>query len=147
MRSFVKWSLKQWLRHSKLGANVGLMSQNSKAQVHAARSDSQRTFTSPRHHANNTVQPSSVTDTQETSEQLRPSVRPEKPVSLKSTSALQKAVSFTSEDGFRENCSHVARRGDGSIGAAGKPAASVAYTLLENKSILHKPEKKKRCSQ
>ena len=94
----------------KPGANVGLMSKNSKAQVLVARTDSEQASPSRQTHE---------TDTPDTTKLRRSIVSSGKSVPLRSTFDLKNSVTVMSVDGFRENCSHVARRSGGTTGSAG----------------------------
>ena len=98
----------------KHGTNVGLMSRHSKAHVLIAHNDScpdsERTIPSGQTHE---------TDTPDTTTMRRSRVYSEKTASRKSPFDLKKSVTVTSGDGVRENCSHVARRSDGTTGTAG----------------------------
>ena len=59
------------------------------------------------------------TDTPDTTTLPRSKVHPKKSVSLKSPFDLKKSGTITSENGIRENRSHVARRSDGTTATAG----------------------------
>ena len=89
----------------RLRANVGLMSRNSKARVLVAHNNactnSQRTFP----HG-----PTHETDLPDTTTMRRSRSNSENTVSLKSHFDLNKSGTVISEDGIRENCTHVARR-------------------------------------
>ena len=101
------------LGHVKSGANVGLMLRNSEAHVlivhNNSCTDSQRTSLSGQTHE--TGIPDTTT--------MRSRGNSADAVPLESPFNLKKSGTIISEDGIRENRSHVARRSDGTAGTAG----------------------------
>ena len=112
------------LGHARSGSNVRLMSRNSKAH-NGFCTCSQRTSPSGQTHD---------TDIPDTTTRRRSRVCSEKTVPLKSLFDLKKSGTVMSEDGIRENRSHVVERLE-QLGW--EPAAN-----LEKKSILHELEVK-----
>ena len=98
------------LGESQSEKKVGRMSENSKAQVRIDRTDSHGTLP---------FRPTHETDNSDKTTRRRSKVQFEKSVSLEPQFDLKTSINATSKDGFRENCSYVARRSDGTIRTAG----------------------------
>ena len=98
------------LGESQSETKVRRMSDKSKAQVRIDRTDSHGTLP---------FRPTHETDNSDTTTMRRSRVQFEKTVLLKPQFDFKTSVTATSKDDFRENCSHVARRSDGTTGTAG----------------------------
>ena len=114
------------------------MSRNSNSHVLVAQNNSctERTFPAG---------PTHDIDLPDTATMRRSKGNSETIVSLKSDFDVKETGTIVSEDGIRENCTHVARRSDGTSGTAGMGTScerGVHASRKEEKNISHELEEK-----